>query len=158
MSWSFGDPTGWMIGGGIFLAFSLAIGWVVYGVSYRLQSMGSLAQSVPASRRGSVVLGLIIGGGVLAMLAMTSLSGFAHVMLQNGTLTIQYRWTGQAVVLPFIEVINIREEPAFKGQWRLVVVTDNNGVYESALASQEDVHRAAETLRQQMQHPVSRQQ
>jgi hypothetical protein len=69
--------------------------------------------------------------------------------------TIQYRWTGQAVVLPFIEVINVQEEPAVKGQWRLVVVTDTNGVYESALASQEDVHRAAETLRQQMLQPYA---
>lgn len=92
------------------------------------------------------------------MLAMTSLSGFAQLMFRNSTLTIQYRWTGQAVVLPFIEVMDIREEPAFKRQWRLVVVTDTNGIYESALASQEDVHRAAEWLRRQMVHPTSLQE
>ena len=89
------------------------------------------------------------------MLAMTSLSGFAQLMLQNGTLTIQHRWTGQAVVLPFIEVMNVQEEPNFKGQWRLVVVTDTNGIYESALASQADVHRVAEILRQQMLQPYA---
>lgn len=155
MSWSFGDDTGWMIGGGIFLAISLVIGWGVYAVSNRLLAMGSLDRSVPMSRRGSVVLGLIVGGGLFAIIAMTSLSGFAHLMLQGGTLTIQYRWTGQAVVLPFIEVMNIQEEPAFKGQWRLVVVTDTNGIYESALASQADVHRAAEILRQQMLQPYA---
>lgn len=101
------------------------------------------------------MLGLIIGGGVFVMFAMTSLSGFAHMMLQNGTLTIQYRWTGQTVVLPFIEVMNIQEEPAFKGQWRLVVVTDTNGIYESALASRTDVQQVAESLRRGMQTPIS---
>lgn len=153
MRWSFGDPTGWMIGGGVFLALSLAIGWAVYGVSYRLQSMGSLGHSVPASRRGSVVFGLIIGGGVFAMLVLTSLSGFAQLVLQNGNLTIQYRWSGQKIVLPFIEVMNVQEEPAYKGQWRLVIVTDTSGIYESALSSQINVHRVAEVLRHQMAHP-----
>ncbi len=155
MSWLFGDDTGWMIGGGIFLAISLVIGWGVYAVSNQLLAMGSLDRSVPMSRRGNVVLGLIVGGGLFAIIAMTSLSGFAHLMLQGGTLTIQYRWTGQAVVLPFIEVMSVQEEPAFKGQWRLVVVTDTNGVYESALASQTVVQQAAEGLRRQMQHPIS---
>lgn len=158
LSWTFGDQTGWLIGAGFFTLLAMLLGWGVYGVSYRLLAMGSLDQSVPASRRGSVVLGLIIGVGVFVMFAMTSLSGFAQLMLQNGTLTIQYRWTGQTVVLPFIEVMNVQEEPAFKGQWRLVVVTDTNGIYESALASRTDVQEAAESLRRQMQHPTSLQQ
>ena len=59
------------------------------------------------------------------------------------------------MVLPFIEVMNVQEEPAFKGQWRLVVVTDTNGIYESALSSQADVHRAAEIIRQQMLQPYT---
>ena len=84
------------------------------------------------------------------MLALTSLSGFAQLVLQNGNLTIQYRWTGQEIVLPFIEVMNVQEEPAYKGQWRLVIVTDTNGIYESALSSRADVHQAAEALRHQM--------
>lgn len=158
MSWSFGDSTGWMIGAGIFALLSLALGWAVYGVSSRLLSMGPLGRSGSASRRGSVVLGLIIGGSVFVMLVMTSLSGFAQLMFQNDTLTLQYRWTGQTVVLPFIEVMHVQEEPAFKGQWRLVVVTDTNGIYESALASRADVQQAAEWLRRQMQHPTALQQ
>jgi len=155
MNWSFGDQAGWMIGAGVFGVLSLALGWAVYGVSYRLLAMGSLGQPVSASRRGSVALGLIAGAGIFAMLAMTSLNGFAQLMLQNDTLTIQYRWIGQTVVLPFIEVMNVQEEPALKGQWRLVVVTDTNGIYESALASRTDVQQAAEWLRQQIQHPIS---
>ena len=83
MSWSFGDDTGWMIGEGFFLAFSLAIGWAAYGVSSRFLAIGSLDQSVPRSRRGSVLLDRIIGGGVFVMLAMTSLSGFAQLMFKT---------------------------------------------------------------------------
>lgn len=150
MSWSFGDQTGWLIGAGFFTLFAMLLGWAVYAVSYRFLAMGSLDCSIPVSRRGSAVFGLIIGGGVFVMLAMASLNGFAQLMLQNGNLTIQYRWTGEAVVLPLIEVMNIREEPAFKGRWRLVVVTDTNGIYESALSSQADVHLVAEILRRQM--------
>jgi hypothetical protein len=153
-----GDDTGWMIGGGFFLVFSLAIGWAAYAVSSRFLAMRSLDQSVPSTRRGSVVLGVIIGGGVLVMLAMTSLSEFAKLMIQNGALTMQYRWTGQAVILPFTEVMSIQEEPAFKGRWRLVVVTDTNGTYESALSSQADVHRTAEILRRQILQPYAAEQ
>lgn len=155
LSWTFGDQTGWMVAGGFFALFSAAIGWIVAGLSSRLLTMGSPDQTVPASRRGSIILGMIVGGSIFSTLALTSLSGFAQLALQNGTLTLQYRWTGEKVVLPFIEVMNIQEEPAYKGQWRLVVVTDTSGTYESALSSQAEVHRAAERLRQEMARPFS---
>lgn len=153
LSWTFGDQTGWMIAGGFFALLSVAIGWGVYAVSCKLLTMGSLDLAVPTSRRGGIMLGIVVGGGVFAMLVLTSLSGFAQLVLQNGNLTIQYRWSGQKIVLPFIEVMNVQEEPAYKGQWRLVIVTDTSGIYESALSSQINVHRVAEVLRHQMAHP-----
>lgn len=152
-SWTFGGQTGWMIGGGFFALLSSGIGWAVYGLFSKLRTMGSLGQSSTVSRRGGVILGVFVGGSVFAMLALTSLSGFARLTLQEGSLTIQYRWTGQEVVLPFIEVMDIREEPAFKGQWRLVVVTDTKGIYESALSSPTIVRAAAELLRAKMTQP-----
>lgn len=42
MSWSFGDPIGWVVGCLVFGFFSLVLGGLVYGVSFRLASMGSL--------------------------------------------------------------------------------------------------------------------
>jgi len=62
------------------------------------------------------------------------------------------------VVLPFNEVMNVQEEPAFKGQWRLVLITDTSGTYESALTSQADVHQAVEWIQRQMREPNSLQQ
>lgn len=142
-----------MIGGGFFALISSGIGWVVYGLFHKLLTMGSPDQSLTASRRGGIILGIFVGGGVFAMLALTSLSGFARLTLQEGSLTIQYRWTGQEVILPFIEVMHVREEPAYKGQWRLVVTTDTNGIYESALSSPTVVRAAAELLRTKMTQP-----
>lgn len=155
LSWTFGDPTGWTIGAGLFALVSALLGWGVYGVSYRLLAMGSLDQSVPASRQGSIILGIVIGAVVFAGFYFTSLSGFSRLELGHDLLTIRYILPERAVTLPFIEVRNVQEEPTYKGQWRLLLVTDANGIYESALSSQADVHRAAETLRQQMANPFA---
>ncbi len=153
MSWSFGDQAGWMMAGSFFALLSSGIGWVVYGLFFQLRTMGSLGQSGTVSRREGVIIGIVVGGSVFAMLALTSLSGFARLTLQEAHLTIQYRWTGQEVVLPFLEVMDVREEPAFKGQWRLVVATDTKRIYESALSSPTVVRAAVKILRTKMTQP-----
>lgn len=91
---------------------------------------------------------------IFAAFYLTSLSGFSKLDYRTAQLTIHYILPERTVVLPFIEVMNVQEESAFKGQWRLLT-TDTSGTYESALASQTDVHRAAETLRHQMAHPYA---
>jgi len=153
MSWSFGDPTGWMVGCLFFGFLSLVLGGLVYGVSFRLASMGSLDEPRQASRRPSVVLGCLMAMGIFSALYVTSLSGFSQLELRNDHFTIQYMLPERTVVLPFIEVMHVQEEPAFKGRWRLVLTTATSGTYESALASQSDVHKAGEFLRQQMAQP-----
>ena len=55
--------------------------------------------------------------------------------------------------LPFPEVTHVREESAYKGQWRLILTTESSGTYESALAFRSEVHKAGEFLRQQMVQP-----
>lgn len=150
MSWSFGDPIGWMIGCLFFGCLSLMLGGLVYGVSFRLTSMGSLDDPHHADRRPSVVLGCLMAIGIFSALYVTSLSGFSHLEFRNGHLTIKYMLPERTVVLPFIDVMNVQEEPAFKGQWRLVLTTETTGSYESVQASQSDVHKASEFLRQQM--------
>jgi hypothetical protein len=158
MSWSFGDPTGWMVGCLFFGLLSLVLGGLVYGVSFRLTRMGSLDEPRQANRRPSVVLGCLMAMGIFSTLYVTSLSGFSQIEFRNGHLTIHYMLPERTVVLPFIEVMHVQEEPAFKGQWRLVLTTETSGTYESALASQSDVHKAGEFLRQQMAQPYSLQQ
>jgi amino acid transporter len=158
MSWTFGDPTGWMVGGLFFGFFSLVLGGLVYEVSFRLASMGSLDEPRQASRRPSVVLGCLMAMGTFSALYVTSLSGFSQLEFRNGHLTIHYMLPERTVVLPFIEVMHVQEEPAFKGQWRLVLTTETSGTYESALASQSDVHKAGEFLRQQRAQQYSVQQ
>ena len=155
LSWSFGDSMGWAIACGFFLFFSTAVGWLVYSLSYRLLSMGSLDQGQRASRRPGVILGMLVALVIFAAFYLTSLSGFSQLEYRGGQLTIQYILPERTVILPFIEVMNVQEEPAFKDRWRLVLTTDTSGTYESALASQIDVRRAGEWLRQQMHRPYS---
>lgn len=59
------------------------------------------------------------------------------------------------MVLPFSDVITVQEGPAFKGRWRLVLITETSGTYESALTPLADVHRAGAFLRQQLTQPSS---
>ena len=155
MKWSFGDETGWMIGAGLFLLLSVLLGWAVYGITHRLLSMGSLDQGRAVSRRPSLLLGTLVGLAVFASFYLTSLSGFLRLEHQHGQLTMTYILPARTVILPFIEVMNVQAEPAYKGHWRLVLTTDTSGSYESALSSQADVQQAAEWLRREMQQPVS---
>ena len=71
MSWSFGDPTGWMVGCLIFGLFSLVLGGGVYGISFRLTRMGSLDDPHQASRRLSIVLGCLMAIGIFSALYVT---------------------------------------------------------------------------------------
>lgn len=153
MSWTFGDPIGWMVGCLFFGLFSLILGGGVYGISFRLARMGSLDESRQASRRPSVVLGCLMAIGIFSALYVTSLSGFSQLEFRNRHLTIQYMLPERTMMLPFIEVMRVQEEPAFKGQWRLVLTTETSGTYESVLASRTEVHKAGEFLRQQMALP-----
>ena len=121
----------------------------------RLTSMGSLGEPRPASCRPSVVLGCLMAMGIFSTLYVTSLSGYSQLEFRNAHLTIHDMLPERTVVLPFIEVMHMQEEPAFKGQWRLVLTTETNGMYESALASQSDVHKAGEFPRQLMAQPYS---
>ncbi len=155
MSWSFGDPTGWIVACLFFGLLSIGFGWLVYGISYRLVSMGSLDERRAATGRTSIILGCLFAAGIFSALYFTSLSGFSKLELRESQLTIQYILPERTVVLPFIEGMNVQEEPSFKGQWRLVLITDTSGTYESALASQADVHRASEFLKHQMVQPYS---
>ena len=54
------------------------------------------------------------------------------------------------MVMPFSDVITVQEGPAFKGRWRLVLITETSGTYESTLTPQADVHRTGAFLRQQL--------
>ena len=95
---------------------------------------------------------------IFAAFYLTSLSGFSQLDYRAGQLTIHYMLPERTVVLPFIEVMNVQEEPAFKGRWRLVLTTDTSGMYESVLASYDEVRHAGEWVKRQMRQPNSLQQ
>lgn len=153
MSWSFGDETGWMIGAGVFCVIAFGIGWVVSEVAHRLRSMGSLDLGRPVSRWPSVVLGALIGVSVFSSFYFAALSGFTRLDYRDGELMLGYILPARTVSVPFVEVMNVQEEPAHKGRWRLRLMTDTHGSYESALASQADVHQVAEWLWREMRQP-----
>lgn len=153
MSWSFGDETGWMVGAGAFLAIALGVGWGVYVGSHRLFSMGSLDLGRPVSRRPSIVLGVLVGVSVFSSFYFTALSGFTRLDYRDGQLIMGYILPAHTVSVSFLEVMNVQEKPTYKGRWRLVLITDIHGSYESALSWQADVHQVAEWLRREMRQP-----
>lgn len=87
---------------------------------------------------------------LFSALYLTSLSGFSQLELDNDQSIFRYMLPKRTTRLPFHEVIHVREEPAYKGQWRLILTTESNGTYERALAFRTEVHKAGEFLRQQM--------
>jgi hypothetical protein len=117
--------------------------------------MGSLDQKRRPRRRVSVMIGTAIALAVFSTLYFTSLRGFSQLDLRNDELTIRYILPERTTIVPFTEVINVEEEPAYKGRWRLVLTTDSSVTYESALAFRTEVQKAGEFLRQQMVQPYS---
>ena len=150
LTWSLGDPTRWTIVFILFLLWSGVVGLAVYRISYRFLSMGSLDQEQKARRRTSLVLGTLVAFGIFSIIYFTSLSGFSQLDLQDGQLTFRYIPPERTMVMPFSDVITVQEGPAFKGRWRLVLITETSGTYESALTPQADVHRTGAFLRQQL--------
>lgn len=155
ISWSFGDPSGWMIACAFFVLLSGTIGGGLYALSYRLLMMGSLDLEQKASPRASIVLGALVAVAIFSALYLTSLSGFSRLDLSDGRLTIHYSLPDRTVVLPFSDILNVQGEPAYKGRWRLTLTTTTGGSYESALAFRNDVDRAEEFLKEQMTLPNS---
>ena len=154
LSWSFGDPTGWAIACGFFCLFRQRLGGACAASPIISSAWGLLTKG-----NGQAADPVLFWAGsaliIFAAFYFASLRGFPQLDYRTGQLTIHYMLPERTVVLPFIEVMNVQEVPAFKGQWRLVVVTDTSGIYESALSSQADVNRAAELLRRQMVRPYS---
>ena len=154
-TWSFGDPTGWTIACVLFFLWAGVVGLGVYGISYRLVSMGSLDQEQRAGRQTSIVLGTLVALAIFFALYFTSLSGFSQLDLRDDQLTVRYILPERTTILPLSEVVNVQEEPAYKGRWRLVFTTETSGTFESALASRTDVHKAGDFLRQQLAQPYT---
>jgi len=147
-TWSFGDPTGWTVACVLFSLWSGVVGLGVYGISYRLLTMGSLDQEQRAGRQTSVVLGTLVALAVFFALHFTSLSGFSQLDLRDDQLTVRYILPERTTILPLSEVINVQEEAAYKGRWRLVFTTESSGTFEGALASRTNVRKAGDFLRQ----------
>jgi len=154
-TWSFGDPTGWTVACVLFSLWSGVVGLGVYGISYRLLTMGSLDQEQRAGRQTSIVLGTLVALAIFFALYFTSLSGFSQRDLRDDQLTVRYILPERSMVLSFSEVMNVQEEQAYKGLWRLVLTTETSGTYESVLASRTDVRKAGDFLRRQMTQPYS---
>lgn len=151
MSWTFGDPAGWMIGAGVFLGIACGIGWGASEITHRLRRREALDLGRPVSRKPSLIFGLLLGAAVFSLFYFTALSGFMELEYRQGQLTMRYILPARTVILPFIEVMNVQEVPEYKGRWRLVLTTDTSGSYESAQASRADVEQAAAWLRREMQ-------
>ncbi len=150
LSWSFGDPIGLSIAGVVFVALSGGIGFVVYGASYRLLTMGSLDEKHRGSHRFSLALGILFALVIFSACYTTALSGFFQLDLQGEQIAFHYMLPERIHTVAVEDLADLREEPAFKGQWRLIVTTADGDTYESVLATHEAVRQAEEALTQRV--------
>lgn len=89
MSWTFGDETGSMIGGGIFV-FTFGIGWVGLEATHRLLNMGSRGLGNPVGRQSGMILSVVGGLAVFALFYFSALSGFMKPEYSDGQLIPEY--------------------------------------------------------------------
>jgi len=100
----------------LFLLWSCVVELGGYSISYGLLTMGSLDREQRAGRQTSIVLGTVVAIPIFFALYLTSLSGFFQLDLEVGQLTVRYILPERSMVLPISEVMNVQEEPAYKGR------------------------------------------
>ena len=137
-----GDPTGALWGTLLCLAFSVALGVLSYGVIVRLASMGSMDGGGRAGRGAGIVFGVVMSCAAFVAFYASSVAGFYDFHLDGDRVVLHYLFPERYVTRTAVNLLKVEQEPAFKSRWRLAVHDVDGEVYQSALASQQDVQRA----------------
>jgi hypothetical protein len=139
------DPTVFTFGsrGGSVAAlvfFGLIMLVLTLGVARALRSAG-------VGRRLRVVFAGVLFGGLMALIYLSSLSGFYTVEVTRERLVTRLLIPGLSTTIPSAAVTSVTAQPSFRGRWFLVIRTADQRFY-SANASRQEATAAEEQVRQ----------
>lgn len=83
----------------------------------------------------------------VALVYVSSLSGFYEARLRDGNVTLSFLLRPGATSIPIEEISEIRGVPALKFRWRLEILTTDGRRFESATWYRLAVQESAEALR-----------
>ena len=121
--------------------FGIILGILALGVSAVLRH-----PVIGAGRRASRAASVLVFGGTMALLYISSLSGFYEAQLKNNVLSLRYFVPLSRAAISWDHVISVQAVPAYKGLWRIRIRTKGGDVYESATWSRSAVQQAAHEM------------
>ena len=127
--------------------FAIALFGTLFGAMGLAAALG-IRQRIRGVRRvTAAALGLALFVLPVSLIYTSSLGGFYEVEVQEGRLALRYLLPQCATVLPIAEIGEVSAAPAFRGRWRLHIVTRDGRRYESATWHSGPVIEAANCLR-----------
>ena len=81
----------------------------------------------------------------LAAIYAATLSGFHALVIENGTVRLDYAVPARSVVLSRGDIRQVDVRPAYRSQWQLDITT-STGRFSSALGAGDTIRQAAEAL------------
>jgi len=91
----------------------------------------------------------LLFGGLLAVLYLSSLSGFYTLEVTRDRLVTRLLIPGLSTTIPSAAVTSVTAQPSFRGRWFLVIRTADQRFY-SANASRQEATAAAEQVQQRL--------
>jgi hypothetical protein len=135
-----------MVTGAVFfLAVAATLGVAVYGLLRwpwtRRAGVGGAA--LRKSTAATLAIGMALV--VLAAIYAATLSGFHALVIENGTVRLDYAVPARSVVLSRGDIRQVDVRPAYRSQWQLDITT-STGRFSSALGAGDTIRQAAEAL------------
>ena len=132
-----------------FLAFSAAIGFVVFALLSRPETRRAEFLKLGAvSRKVSAVVGTLLGAAVFSTIAYSMFRGFYRIEAHGETLRLRYLIPTHAAEVRRDELAGFHKAPAYRMSWRLTIITSKGDKNESVTASAGAIEEARTRLAQ----------
>jgi hypothetical protein len=129
------NPRGLYGAEAFFLLFALTLGFVVFRLLAFPHARRAPFRAWRAWRRWrAATAGLLLAGGVFALLFVSSVGGFHRVATRGDELLLEYSLPPREVVLPRADVRAFSIDPSFSGRARLVIEMRDGSTYRSVPA------------------------
>jgi hypothetical protein len=112
--------------------FALALFGTVFGLVGVAAAFGLRQRFREVEPWQAILVGLALFVLPVGLIYSTSLAGFYEAEVRNGQLSLRYLLPQVVTVFPLAEVSEVSAAPAFRGRWRLHIVTVEGHRYESA--------------------------
>ncbi|HET9216816.1 MAG TPA: hypothetical protein VFR18_07550 [Terriglobia bacterium] len=126
--------------------FALALFGIILSILALCVSAALQHPVIGAGRRASRAASGFVFAGTMALLYISSLSGFYEAQLKNNVLSLRYFVPLSRAAISWDQVISIQAVPAYKGLWRVRIATKGGNIYESATWSRSAIQEAAHEM------------